>query len=265
MTCQRMNDLVHAYLDDELSLTEQITFEQHLATCPDCEQAHRTFVKLRENLQTSDLRYELPRELRDKINQQVLPDSERNAAAERTAAGSRDARDSGTKTWRIGSPSRLLALAATIAIVLLGGTMLLLSRPSQTMLAQTLVDSHVRSLQANHLLDVVSTDQHTVKPWFDGKLDFAPPVRDLASDGFALIGGRLEYLRDHPAAALIYQRRKHIVNVFIWPESGADSWPNEIIRNGYNVVEWRQKGMHHAMVSDLSLEEMRTMVELLRK
>jgi anti-sigma factor RsiW len=262
-----MNDLVHAYLDNELSLTEQITFEQHLATCPDCEQAHRTFLKLRENLQTSNLRYELPAELREKINQQILSEIAPHAAAERSAAAdpSRGTHETGGNSWRIGAPSRLLALAATIAIVLLGGTMLLLSRSSQSTLAQTLVDSHVRSLQASHLLDVASTDQHTVKPWFDGKLDFAPPVRDLASDGFPLIGGRLEYLRDHPAAALIYQRRKHIVNVFIWPETGADSSPSETTRNGYNVIEWRKSGMHHAAVSDLNGEEMMEMVQTLRK
>jgi anti-sigma factor RsiW len=264
MTCQRMNDLVHAYLDNELSLTEQITFEQHLATCPDCEQAHRTFVKLRENLQASNLCYELPAALREKINYHVLQGNGSDGVAERIAAA-RPSRENPARSWRIGAPSRLLALAASIAIILTVGTMLLLSRSSQNTLAQTLVDSHVRSLQASHLLDVVSTDQHTVKPWFDGKVDFAPPVRDLSSDGFPLIGGRLEYLRDHPAAALIYQRRKHIVNVFIWPEAGADSSPSETTRNGYNVIEWRKSGMHHAAVSDLNGEEMMAMVEMLRK
>jgi len=119
-----------------------------------------------------------------------------------------------------------------------------------------LVDDHVRSLQPGHLTDVISTDRHTVKPWFDGKLDFAPPVKDLAAQGYPLVGGRLDYLGGRPVAALAYQHGKHPINLFIWPERAGAEAPVDTARNGYNVLHWSADGMSLWAVSDLEQDEL---------
>ncbi len=242
MSCQMMKDLVHAYLDGELSLTEQLNFEQHLAICPQCEQAYQNFSRLREQLRQPGLRFELPDQLREKI---------------------RDVTEAGRKPASPFRFARVLAMAASFAILLLAGSLLWFTHVNQRSLAMDLVDAHVRSMLANHLMDVASTDQHTVKPWFDGKVDFAPPVVDLAAHDFPLIGGRLDYLHNHAAAAMIYQRHKHIINLFVWPESGGDETVAATSLNGYQVLQWRRNGMREVAVSDLNMEEMKQFVELL--
>jgi anti-sigma factor RsiW len=128
----------------------------------------------------------------------------------------------------------------------------LTGNPGQRELASAIVDAHLRSLQPGHLVDVISTDQHTVKPWFDGKVDFAPPVRDFASDGFPLQGGRLDVVKGRQVAVLVYGRRKHVINVFIWPTTEPDTKPQSGSQLGYNWVEWRKDGMAMSAVSDVS-------------
>ena len=116
-----------------------------------------------------------------------------------------------------------------------------------------------------HLMDVISTDQHTVKPWFNGRVDFSPPVNDFAADGFRLVGGRLDYLDGRPVAALVYQRRKHIVNVFVWPAAdGSQSAVEITAHDGYNLLHWRRGGMNYWMASDLNAQEMGDFARLLR-
>jgi anti-sigma factor RsiW len=129
--------------------------------------------------------------------------------------------------------------------------------------ASAIVDAHLRSLQPGHLEDVVSTDQHTVKPWFDGKLDFAPPVRDFASEGFPLQGGRVDVVRGHTVAVLVYGRRKHVVNVFIWPTAEHDSRPRSGSQLGYNWVDWRQGGMELCAISDANSSDLDALRQLL--
>jgi anti-sigma factor RsiW len=132
-------------------------------------------------------------------------------------------------------------------------------------LTNEIVAGHVRSLMASHLMDVASTDQHTVKPWFNGKVDFSPPVSDFTGQGYPLAGGRLDYLEHHAVAALVYRRHAHPINLFVWPEGGADEKPGAASEQGYHVMQWRNAGMRFAAVSDVNAEELSGFVDLVRQ
>jgi anti-sigma factor RsiW len=140
------------------------------------------------------------------------------------------------------------AAAASVVVVVMRG------EDDQRMLGDA-ISAHLRSLQADHLTDVLSTDQHTVKPWFNGKLDFAPPVVDLAPQGFPLVGGRLDHVGGHEAAALVFRRRAHVINLFIWP-GDAPAVPRAEVRQGYNLVTWSEKGLTMWAVSDVGAADL---------
>ena len=146
-----------------------------------------------------------------------------------------------------------MALPFGAGFALAASLLLMLPAPSGTGLPDQIVSDHIRALQPGHLMDVASTDQHTVKPWFDGRLDFAPPVVDLRAKGYPLTGGRLDYLAGRPVAVLVYERRQHIINVFIWPERAG---PLTTSRSGYNLMRWQQDGMTFWAVSDLNRDEL---------
>jgi anti-sigma factor RsiW len=161
-------------------------------------------------------------------------------------------------------PLRGFALAAAVLLVAFVSWRVMPNFKNENQYqAAEMIDAHLRSLQAGHLTDVTSTDQHTVKPWFDGKLDFAPPVRDFANDGFPLQGGRLDVLRGRAVAALVYGRRKHIVNVFVWPSSEPDVAPREGSKLGYQWMEWRKGGMEFCAVSDTSATDLEQLQRLI--
>jgi anti-sigma factor RsiW len=178
-----------------------------------------------------------------------------------------DASGGRTTGRRTGVSTRGWLAAAATVVVVVGGTWLFTSLQSQKSfgsMEREVVSSHIRSLMASHLMDVASTDQHTVKPWFNGKLDFSPPVSDLSTSGYPLLGGRLDYLRGRPVAALVYQRRKHLINVFTWPEEGGvDSGAPPRTQQGYHVIHETHGGMVYWIVSDLNPEELSAFARLL--
>jgi anti-sigma factor RsiW len=149
-----------------------------------------------------------------------------------------------------------LALAAAVVLGFFLGRVLERPTSNRALLAQ-LTDSHLRSLMGNHLTDVATSDQHTVRPWFEGKLDFAPPVEDLSAQGFPLVGGRVEYISGRVVAALVYQRRQHFINLFIWPEAGAKELTTAKSQRGYNFIHWNSNGMTFWAVSEINEDELR--------
>jgi anti-sigma factor RsiW len=251
MNCRECLDYIDAYIDNELDVTATIAVQQHLRDCHQCQQLLEARKAVGALLANPQISFEAPDSLLGRI-QTALPVT-RSEVKPRTVR-------------RLVIPwlSVPLALAATIA-VLLGLVFLNQGGMSRgNALAQEVISSHVRSLLGAHLLDVPSTDQHTVKPWFDGKLKFSPPVHDLAEHGFRLTGGRLDYLHGREVAALVYQRRLHVINLFIWPsESGRNMAAESFTKDGYNVSHWDHDGFVFWAVSDVNPEDLSAFADLL--
>jgi anti-sigma factor RsiW len=248
VTCQEVRDLINAYADGELDLVRSLEIEQHLQGCSGCSQIYRNLQTLKGSLAGSALYYRSPAGLQESIQ-----------AAVRKSSGTVQFLRPPLWTWA--------AVAAALVLVVLGawGIAQLLSTSSQSNpLEQEVLASHVRSLMAGHLTDVASTDKHTVKPWFDGKLDFSPSVVDLSEQGFPLIGGRLDYLDGRPVAALVYQRNKHSINLFEWPSSGQSGTGTSTLQ-GYNIIQWTKGGMTYWAVSDVTPGDLQAFVQLVQQ
>jgi anti-sigma factor RsiW len=242
--------LVHGYVDGELDLMKSLEIEQHLQACAACAQAHASLQAVRAAVQNRSLYFQTPPGLAKRVQSSVR----RARHADRTPGV---------------SPRRLLAVAASLALVSAGVWGLfgaLSARSADVFLTQALVASHVRSqMLPSHRFDVASSDPHTVKPWFEGKLDFSPPVKDLVAEGFPLVGGRLDYLYDRAVAALVYQRRKHSINLFIWPSSpGDEAAPKKATRQGFHILQWTGSGMTFWAISDLNEAELQEFVRLIQ-
>jgi anti-sigma factor RsiW len=262
VACENKELLLHAYSDGELDLVHSLEIEEHVKTCASCAQELREQQTLRKGIRAANLYHRAPESLRARI------------ISSANAAQSRESEQGSIATLPVRAERRRpvlewLAVAAAILIALALGIRIIpgvLSARQGDLVAEELVASHIRSLQPGHLMDVVSTDQHTVKPWFDGKLDFAPPVRDLADQGYPLIGGRLDYVGDRSVAALVYQLRKHYINVFVWPDDGGQPKPPETVsRQGYNVICRSNGGMRLCGVSDVSADDLRQFMEILSR
>jgi anti-sigma factor RsiW len=220
-----------------------LQLERHLKECASCRALFDRYEQFTRGVQAHAPRYEAPPGLEVKIRTKL-------GLGTGTAA---KAASSAFADWR-----RWAVAASLIGVIVLTGTLLMLlkRREGPEIVAEQVVSSHIRSLMANHLSDVVSTDQHTVKPWFSGKLDFAPVVKDLSPEGFPLTGGRLEYLDDRSVAALVYKRHQHTINLFIWPSGSSDSSPQTLSMKGFNIVHWTQGHMTYWAISDLSAVEL---------
>jgi anti-sigma factor RsiW len=243
MNCQDSQSQEHAYLDGELDLTRTLQVEEHLRECSLCSRAHDDLRLLQKSLRDDSLRFQAPTGLERKVRSALRRESR-----------------SRTQTLRW---SWLIPAFSAAGLVIVLGIYFFTRAPVDSMVSSEIVSSHVRSMMTPiHLIDVPSEDPHTVKPWFDGKLDFSPPVKDLTPLGFTLIGGRLDYIANRPVAALIYQRRQHMINVFIWPAANAaDNKPAAQVRQGYNLIQWTKSGMTYWAVSDLNLAELQQLAE----
>ncbi len=245
MSCEQTPTVLHGYLDGELDAAGAAEFERHLEMCSECLAELEAQEKLRSAMQRAQLYEPAPVSLRRKVNA--------NLPAARLAGFGLS-----------GMWLRWLAAAAAILLVASVGWRVLPSfRGADNFDTTGAIDAHLRSLQAGHLVDVASTDQHTVKPWFDGKLDFAPPVRDFSEVGYPLIGGRLDVVNGRTAAALVYGRRKHFINLYVWPSKGADSVETALSHRGFNLVHWNRNEMSFWAVSDVAREDLEQFAQML--
>jgi anti-sigma factor RsiW len=236
--CDEMRLLIQADLDGELDAAATAVLTAHVASCPGCLAAQRELLRLSAALREAAPRHRAPDALRRRIEATLAP-----------AAVRRFRRLRPLLSFAAGA-----ALAAGIAVALLPTT------GGQGLYAQLLA-SHIRALQPGHLTDVVSTDQHTVKPWFNGRIDFSPPVRDFAAQGFPLVGGRLDYVGGRAVAVLVYGHGRHMIDVYVWPARGREPSP-PASRQGYNFASWSDHGMQFSAVSDVDPAALAGLVRL---
>jgi anti-sigma factor RsiW len=252
LSCQITQEFIHAYVDGELDLARSLEIEQHLRECQACASAYHNQTALRSALRDRSLYHSAPAGLEKRVR----------SSLRREARSEVGRRWFGWRWLPVGAMALILVLGLAIWRAVPG-----LRTSGDEFLAQEMVSNHVRSLQLeSHRTDVISSDQHTVKPWFDGKLDFAPPVKDLSSQGFPLIGGRLEYLNNRAVAALIYQRQKHYINLYIWPAEQSNA-TSEVgtKRQGYNLLHWTNSGMTYWAISDLNGVELHEFARLVQE
>jgi len=245
MNCEKNHELIGPYVDGELDLSASLDVEQHLEHCTACQQAHRKLRSLRSAISTSAPYYKAPAAFMEQIRSQLNL----------------------TPQPSVRRPLFLRYFAAAAALLLIASitTVLIWQNHQGTdALSRELVAAHVRSTLADHLLDVVSSDQHTVKPWFSGKLDFAPLVLDFADDGFKLEGGRLDYIAGRPVAALVYRHNRHAINCFVWPASHPESGIASTSSQGYTLSHFDHKNLTWHIVSDASAETIEQLANLIR-
>ena len=240
--CREIEPLLHGLLDGELDAANTLRCEQHIAVCASCAGAYQALVVQRNMIRAANLREAAPDRLRRRVRAMIE-----------------------VKKNRVGlwGPLRVASWPAAAAIA--AGLLVFTIIPRGPDLGEQVAESHVRSLMANHLVDVVSTDHHTVKPWFAGHLDFSPPVYDLTREGYTLAGGRVDYLNAHAVAAVVYRHGAHVINLFIWPERAGDGAPAApLVREGYNVRHWTKLGMNCWAVSDMNAAELARFEQIVR-
>jgi anti-sigma factor RsiW len=242
MTCDEAEVLLNALIDGELDAGHAREVEQHIAECPRCSAAFAAYQKMSQAIAAADLRYTAPAALRRRI-EAALPQ------APASNVQPMPSRRSVLRGFAMGSAISAIAATGLVAIVL--------RNDDEQRIEAEIVSAHLRSLQAGHLTDVISTDQHTVKPWFNGKLDVSPPVIDLTAQGFTLIGGRLDYVDARAIGAVVYKRRAHVINLFVAQTSSTEHHPARIDTiQGFNIRRWGDRGLNYWAISDLGADEL---------
>lgn len=248
MRCDETLRLLDAYVDAELDLSAALAVEEHLGECAACRSEQLRITELKKAVRSQARYYRAPAHLRATV------------AAKITQPKPRWTERLGFLQWV--RPAMAYAAVAALASAI---TLQLVVPSAQERATDAVLTSHARSLLAQQIVDVPSSDQHTVKPWFNGKLDFSPPVKDLAASGFPLIGGRLDYIDDKAVAAIVYQRRRHYIDVYVWPNrTGSVAPPRDSAKRGFNVVSWSDGEFTYFAVSDVDAAELRQLVGELR-
>jgi anti-sigma factor RsiW len=250
MNCEELAEVLHPFADNELDLVRGLAVERHMEVCPACAAAVKELQALRGALADRALYHRAPAGLRDRVRASLRPASRARASARPF-------------------PWRSLAIAASLAFVAALAWAMLRGRPlpsADERVAQQVVASHVRSLMLpGRDVDVASSDQHTVKPWFNGRVTYSPPVKKLDGAGFELVGGRLDYLDGQKVAALVYKRRSHVINLFVWPAADHSAQPpRTLTTQGYHVMHWSEGDLTYWVVSDLNEAELQEFVDLIR-
>lgn len=246
MDHQTALQMLPAYVDDELDIAAAFTLERHLADCAECRREHAQ-----------------QRTIRNLIRSRIEPAAAPASLEQRIAASlptERKMRLTWRALWR--APAAGFAVGFALSALMLlapAGAYRAGWLPGEPPLAQQITYSHIRSLQADHLFDIASSDRHVVKPWFNGRLDFSPPVVDLAAEGFPLVGGRLDFIDGHPVAVLVYRRNQHPINVFVWPGATPDTAVQMVESRGYHLAQWAAGGMRFWAASDLASDELRAL------
>jgi anti-sigma factor RsiW len=245
MDCREVQTFLDGYLDQELDVVNDLAIATHLETCRHCAERHATLLALRATLRANSQYFVSPPSLRTRVRATLRRSTNEGAF------------------WR----SRTVVAALGVVVVMLGG--LLLWRTFQTTLSDGLVRevvaSHVRSLMADHLTDIASSDPHTLRPWLSRTLHFAPSVIDLTAEGYQLKGARVDYLAERAVAAVVYQRRQHVINLLIAPlGSDAPAVATPAVQHGYHVLSWARAGMRYWVVSDLNLGELAAFARLIQ-
>jgi len=247
MRCADCRDAITAYVDGELLGEEQRDVDEHLASCAECRSEYDIAAETSRTLKEGLVRYAAPDVLKARIRSALAQPS----AFEPPVPLPR-------RSWPRLAAAGFLIAAASSALTFSA------MRPGSTRRAATndILASHIRSLMPGHLVDVASTDQHNVKPWFNGRIDVSPEVPRLDSIGFPLVGGRVDYVGGRPVPAVVYGRRQHMINVFSWPTTDASALaPSVSTENGYHLVHWRNGGMELWAVSDLNVAELRQFID----
>jgi anti-sigma factor (TIGR02949 family) len=246
MSCDNCRDALNAYVDGELDANDRREVAEHLSTCAACSAEYKALGDARKRVKEGLVRYKAPDVLKarirasvEQINRPMLVPTPRTRS-----------------WWRTAVAGGAIAVASSLATFAV-------TRPSASdaSIANEIVTSHIRSLMPGHLIDVASSDQHNVKPWFNGRVNLSPTVPDLSSQNFKLLGGRLDYVDGRAVPVVVYQRRQHLINVYSWPASDAStSAPKTSTVNGYHLVEWRRGGIEQWAVSDLNVTELHEFV-----
>jgi anti-sigma factor RsiW len=238
MTCEEAKILLHALMDGELDAGHAREVEEHIAGCAACAAQLAAYREMSQAVATANVKYSAPLALRRRI-EASLPQPQTQAPSRRAVL----------RGFALGSAVSAIAATGLVAIVL--------RNDDQQRIEFEIVSAHLRSLQAGHLTDVVSTDQHTVKPWFNGKLDVSPPVIDLTAQGFTLIGGRLDYVDARAIGAVVYRRRAHVINLFVAQTPNAEHYATRTDTvQGFNIRCWKDHGLRYWAVSDLGADEL---------